>query len=248
MNIEMTKLLFIIIFSLILLLTTIYDNSNLDVSKNSNSINNYISNNLADSQNIPSYILCKRPLSINIFNIDKPILEKYSSNMVHFHFFNINNNNINSPFFKISFINDKIGEKVNIDSSCIKNNFSNFGYFQNSTVRCDENIENYTYCSKKLYNKYIIQNSLTDLMNDFNANEYKIYSYNCQVFAKNIIDIYSLQENSFISPLINIHQGRCYDIHYQTMKDLFNFNQSTNVNYCWEKNPLYKKIHHKLWK
>lgn len=33
------------------------------------------------------FTLCKRPLNVNIIDIDRPCLEKTHSNLYHFHFF-----------------------------------------------------------------------------------------------------------------------------------------------------------------
>jgi hypothetical protein len=172
-----------------------------------------------------TYKICKRPLKPEnqflqfILNpvlkvIDIPYLEKEYLNPYHFHFFRISNKDSFVNYKKMSmataintanFIYEqKIYEQYTptwanrdfVQESCRKNNFKNFGFFEKSEIRCDENITDYEVCSTEVFDDNDLRSSLEILMKDFSNHTYELTSYNCQLFAKNLFDIYdSFQVN-----------------------------------------------------
>ena len=217
-----------------LLLIIIYLNSLIIA----NDINNFFQKK---EENHDVYKLCKRPISINFIKKDIPELEQYNSNLVHFQFFKLDNEKQNvysikhRTQFKISFITQEQNKTIHINKSCMKNHFSNFGYFDDTSINCNENIEDYTYCSDSLYNKQVLENSLNDLVNDFKYKKYKLLNYNCQVFARNLIKIYNVQKNDIFE-----HEGKCYTFDYFTIRDIKISKNKKYLNYHWKRNVFYK--------
>lgn len=170
------------------------------------------------NENELSFKLCKRPLSVNIFNIDRPCLEDTNNNLYHFQFFlNDNSNN-----FTLDFISEKEKRYIFIDNSCKNNKFSNFGLFSSpfsnkTVIKCDEKIEDYVKCDTYRYNKDILYESLSDLLNDFEYKQYDLSKYNCQTFAKNIIEIYNYKKKSKFE-----NEHKCYQFTNYKFKE-YNF-------------------------
>ncbi|MBT5491013.1 hypothetical protein HOK00_01525 [bacterium] len=212
------------------------------------------------------FTLCKRPLAVNIFNIDRTCLENSHSNLYHFHFFL---NKRNKDTFKVDFLSENEKQHVTIDDNCEKNNFSNFGFFgdteslfdlklRSRNIQCDENITKYEQCHTFKFGKNIILNSLENLLNDFKYNKYNLSKYNCQTFSKNIIEIYNYKDLSLFK-----NEAKCYQFinynflnHYTldyistvilgckdsvstTTHHIEKYFNNT-IQYEWQDNPKYK--------
>lgn len=156
-----------------------------------------------------TYKICKRPLKTNQTLI-QPImkilnfnwLEKENLNTQHFQFFRVNNNQTifnnrilpNDYFYTKQSLNyhNYIPTAVNrpyVDKMCSENDFSNFGFSNNSKIICDENISNYETCSEQSFDDIELRAALEILMTDFMDREYAVTSYNCQSFTKNLLDV-----------------------------------------------------------
>lgn len=157
------------------------------------------------------YKICKKPISIESFlnknkkkkekNYDIESLENVYSNAQHFHFFKIpaNNNmtykydNSNTYWNQIIHSNliamlpsMEINQKV-VGVDC-DNNFSNFGFFDDSSLHCSEDIKNYTKCSSETINGAELSLALNMLLTDYFNREYDSKNNNCQVFVENLLE------------------------------------------------------------
>ena len=147
-----------------------------------------------------------------LFIIDNEELEKVFLNPQHFHFFktkkysssvrnyrynqyltwDINNNYINwiyeynSKTLKSNLSNMPINIS-SIDNSCIINNFSNFGFFADSKIHCNQDIKDYSSCSTKTFTGEELSLALNMLLTDFYNRKYSLKDYNCQTFIENLL-------------------------------------------------------------
>jgi hypothetical protein len=146
------------------------------------------------------YKVCKRPLSIGLNkalsiskSFDFECLEDDDLNTQHFHFFKISTPSLTTNFdsqnhtIKYPEYAPQNILKPYIQKECYDNNFSNFGYFDDSILHCDENdTSDYHSCSSQTFSYEEIQSALGILMNDFDYSKYDVKNYNCQSFTKNL--------------------------------------------------------------
>lgn len=153
------------------------------------------------------YKICKRELnffssskeSSNFISYDNKKLEFFNLNPQHFHFMRINNQSTIDSYsqFWILFANRDLYKIVQsmpknnkiIDETCIKNNFSNFGYYNNSKIMCNEHIQDFSKCSNATINGLELSIALNMLLTDFGNREYSIQNYNCQTFTRNLFAV-----------------------------------------------------------
>lgn len=143
-----------------------------------------------------------------LFIIDNEELEKVFLNPQHFHFFktekysssSVKNyrynqyltwdinwiNKYNTKILKINLSNMPININ-SIDNSCIINNFSNFGFFEDSKIHCNQDIKNYSSCSTKIFTGEELSLALNMLLTDFYNRKYSLKDYNCQTFTENLL-------------------------------------------------------------
>lgn len=207
------------------------------------------------------YKICKRPLKTNQSFI-QPImkllnftwLEKESLNTQHFQFFRVKNNETyinnfmlpNNLYSKQSFnYNDYIPTAANrtyVDKMCSKNDFSNFGFSNNSKIVCDENISEYETCSEQSFDDIELRAALEILMTDFMDREYSVTSYNCQSFTNNLFNVLdSVKQQGYpVCVVVNYPNksliSRVFDsfidfIQGNDEKEIFDFSKK----FTWEK-------------
>ena len=177
------------------------------------------------------YIICKRPLNINkFFDIDSEYAQKSGRNPMHYHMFEVNNNDNgffnksigfeNEKFFfkyyeknleRVSFVQGykpKLAEslyvyngiqtqELKIQQVCNINNLSNFGYFDETQIKCNESFTYFPKCSIEQFDKILIEKALKILLVRLSKEkEYSLLTYNCQTFLNKILEIYSILLNS----------------------------------------------------
>ncbi|WP_299990476.1 hypothetical protein [Sulfuricurvum sp.] len=178
-----------------------------------NKTNDLIFSNTKLYENQYVYQICKRSLDIGLnkegnsnFDIfDFDFLEKENLNTQHFHFFRESKNRLSFGFdnydydnfiylFQNKHINydeyiPKVGDRSYIGQECNFNNFSNFGFFGDSKIHCNEEKNNYNVCSTQTFNYDEMQAALEILMSDFLNRKYELTTYNCQSFTKNLLNV-----------------------------------------------------------
>lgn len=212
-------------------------------------------------KNDKEYIICKRPLSFLPINIDIERDEILNANLQHFQFFESNNrkkspsNSTNLYTYvtpKQGLFDTEIELALNslfimkhiengfieVDKECQEKHFPNFGYFNHNNVKCNEQIEDFPYCSATSYDKETLLKVLDEILGDSQYKQYNLIKYNCQTFTKNLIEAYGYKTDG-----IGLKGEACYVCNNCTNKyqALPNEEMLSLIKLQWEKNPFYIK-------
>lgn len=197
-------------------------------------------------------------------NYDIESLENVYFNLQHFHFFKIEKNDnmsynyCKNPAFKYidnsnTYWNQgilhsnlkkmlssmKINQKV-VGVDC-NNDFSNFGFFEDSSLHCSEDIKNYTKCSSETINGAELSLALNMLLTDYFNLQYDSKYNNCQVFTENLLETldYIKTHNSAVC----IACPQCWINYNKSYFDILIDKDTTSGKkhkIKWELNNLYK--------
>ena len=226
-----------------------------------------------------SYLLCRRPLAYTSMPYNFLFKRNYSANNLdnsfeHHHFFLIedtiyfDNNDSNTmsqiwDFYKdyTNFPQDIIKENsisyndlpitLKADKLCEKNDFRNFGFFDNHHIECNQNIKDYTECHIAKYDEETMKRAIQMMQRDLI--KYSLYpdnnnsQYNCQTFTKHMVSAYQIIEENmgFACPITfsehNPSRFNSIKNNIYILLDIPITNKKTKFKYNWQTNPYYNK-------
>lgn len=207
-----------------------------------------------------SYLLCRKPLQ-GIETLYALFLKRnYTSDSLdnvfeHHHFFLIDDildlhkplNNIGNIDSFDNILND-LPLKMAICKSCEENNFHNFGFFDNTEIKCNGSISEYTECHMFQFDEHIMKEAIKMMRRNYI--EYNLYfgnQYNCQTFSTHMINAYKIVEEN-MGPMsantLSEHNSSVINKVKHNLLTLFGIQtkkEDTKFSYKWGENPYYIK-------
>ncbi len=135
---------------------------------------------------------------------------------------------------------------MDINDSCIKNNFQNFGFFDDNQIKCNEKIEEYTECNRIKFEESTIKEAINMMSRD--KAKYNLYignQYNCQTFTKHMLNAYSILKD-YSGPMCAQTDSNYTNINIKIKDNILslfgigNNQKDAKFYYDWGINPYYK--------